>query len=835
MWIYGGMTDLQEKGDFWKWNLELEKWTKVKCKKGPGALHSHSAIKAFGFMFVFGGEREGQLKQDLWRYQFKSNVWEKIVVEGLMPNPRCRHTAIPNPTFEIDAWDNEDENCFSIKSKSSYTLSKSSSTKSAHMVPPKSISMCFGHPNETPHRRLSNTNSNNNNNNNNTHHRPASIKQHSKFRVRPMSLSICSKGSFSISDDEDDNNTNGHDGDQNENNGSSTRAKVQPIRRRSLREKISHSRLVRSISSSSYNKFHNQRASKSVLLECNSKESSLNSPDLEKLRILNPCEDMEDDDPVQCAGILSSPMRKSYSFDPVLEPEYNNSVRRRHPHDLARWGQKIRPRSEVLDGLVHMESLLENSEFDCNSTSTAMVEKLKRHSVSESLSYYSLCFPSPPFDRPSQLSKNGSNITGILKEGTCQPSNSQHCPNSKAIFEKNISTATTSMISDKSNYKMLSGSQRHPDISNSQRDHPSSPPDMISMKRIQSNSDSASTTSNESNTSSMRNDSNSHGNQVCSPSTIITTTTTTSTTIDHQKRNAEDNDQFIHFDEHFYKALNSPPADSSHTGVTSGYESSATLFTPSTEDAGLSHSFSHSSGYHSFSDDNPLEFQYPQQQQQQQQQQQYHTINTTNNNNLPGNSHVLSSFFVNHSNSVPRRSSSNCLPSNQSHQQQQTNSMPSSSNTTIVNNNNHHQAQPETSVSSTLSSSFDCKNMEIKQNIDRSTANPLPYSSSSIESNGVRFSKDLLRPRVRGERSALRNSGIRNSYNENNRLWQQINVIKEVVVPSSPATQKWTQSPGRSRMLQHHWQLCMYVFGGREQGSMGPIYRQPISVWKFYV
>lgn len=257
-----------------------------------------------------------------------------------------------------------------------------------------------------------------------------------------------------------------------------------------MREKISHSRLVRSISSSSYNKFHNQRASKSVLLECNSKESPLDSPggDLEKLRILNPCEDMEDDDPIQCATILSSPMRKSHSFDPVLEPEYNNSVRRRHPHEALRWGQKIRPRSEVLDGLVHLESLLENSEFDCNSTSTAMVEKLKRHSVSESLSYYSLCFPSPPFDRPSQLSKNGSNIPGILKEGTSQGSSSRNCPNSNLIFEKNISTttATASMIDDKSNYKMLSGSQRHPDFSNSHNHHqPNSPPDMISMKRIQ--------------------------------------------------------------------------------------------------------------------------------------------------------------------------------------------------------------------------------------------------------------------------------------------------------------------------------------------------------------
>ncbi|XP_022235928.1 uncharacterized protein LOC111083599 [Limulus polyphemus] len=47
---------------------------------------------------------------------------------------------------------------------------------------------------------------------------------------------------------------------------------------------------------------------------------------------------------------------------------------------------------------------------------------------------------------------------------------------------------------------------------------------------------------------------------------------------------------------------------------------------------------------------------------------------------------------------------------------------------------------------------------------------------------------------------------------------------------------KWsiTGSPGRSKVEQNNWELCMYVFGGRERG-VPIVTRQPITVWKFYV
>lgn len=94
-------------------------------------------------------------------------------------------------------------------------------------------------------------------------------------------------------------------------------------------------------------------------------------------------------------------------------------------------------------------------------------------------------------------------------------------------------------------------------------------------------------------------------------------------------------------------------------------------------------------------------------------------------------------------------------------------------------------------------------------------------------------------PRVR----SLDRTTSNNLKNENVRPanWQpQVNAIKEVVVPASPANRKWAanspiklQGRGRSK-TSYDWTLAMFVFGGREQG-VSSVYKSPISVWKLYV
>lgn len=64
------MTDLQERGDLWKWDLYKKTWSNIKTKLNPGPLHSHSCCKLPSTMIIFGGERNGEVCNDLWKFNF---------------------------------------------------------------------------------------------------------------------------------------------------------------------------------------------------------------------------------------------------------------------------------------------------------------------------------------------------------------------------------------------------------------------------------------------------------------------------------------------------------------------------------------------------------------------------------------------------------------------------------------------------------------------------------------------------------------------------------------------------------------------------------------------
>ena len=113
LWVFGGMTDLQERSDFWRFDFGKydthpkdivvrgmmhllfvlyiilsvciyilkyfpfyhyftvsRRWRPVKSKPGPGCLHSHCAVKFLSVMMLFGGEREGQTLNEMWRFHF---------------------------------------------------------------------------------------------------------------------------------------------------------------------------------------------------------------------------------------------------------------------------------------------------------------------------------------------------------------------------------------------------------------------------------------------------------------------------------------------------------------------------------------------------------------------------------------------------------------------------------------------------------------------------------------------------------------------------------------------------------------------------------------------
>ncbi|CAL1276516.1 unnamed protein product [Larinioides sclopetarius] len=211
MWIYGGLTDLQPRGDFWKWDFGAHRWSRIKTQRGPGELHSHSAVKGMAFMYVFGGERSGMATNELWRFHFVTETWERINAEGIIPPPRCRHVAVPNPTLynaetKLQAWGGGDPVSDKVPNRAN---------------PPKSISMCFG---QTPSVE-------------------PETKRYFKFRVHPVSR-FCSKNTSSDEDDDEEYNQS-----------------PAQVNLRTLRDKFHSSRLVRSISSGSYSILHNHQSS----------------------------------------------------------------------------------------------------------------------------------------------------------------------------------------------------------------------------------------------------------------------------------------------------------------------------------------------------------------------------------------------------------------------------------------------------------------------------------------------------------------------------------------------------------------------------------------------
>ena len=117
------------------------------------------------------------------------------------------------------------------------------------------------------------------------------------------------------------------------------------------------------------------------------------------------------------------------------------------------------------------------------------------------------------------------------------------------------------------------------------------------------------------------------------------------------------------------------------------------------------------------------------------------------------------------------------------------------------------------------------------QNQIAENGNPLPSLKISKDNRSRSWDRASNR-----REAYLSSKGNMNSSGENTKIsWQpNINVIKEVVVPGSPASRKWSYSPAKAKLQQHHWQLCMYIFGGKEQGISG-IYKQPMTVWKFYI
>ncbi len=366
-----------------------------------------------------------------------------------------------------------------------------------------------------------------------------------------------------------------------------------------------------------------------------------------------------------------SKMQKSISSNAVLESDSESSTTTPQHHCSTR------PLSEVIQTQSVAATPLED---DLNSQSW-----MKRRTVHESMSYYSLCFPSPP-----SHSKSGSE------------SSTTSIDNNNVGAQQNPNRFSTS------GFEAPLLSEFEEDLENG------------NIPQTEDNS--------------------------ISPDSGKENVTTT----------------LIELDDHNANITIASPIDG--RPKSSGYNSSLTLYTPSIESRGIPHSVSHSSGYHSFTDETMYE-------------------------------HRDFAGVLQQTAAVPRRMS----------------------------------GRHSKDINSLMElKSLNGKISEQIQSQVSENGNPLPT---------LRISKEN-RARSWDRASSRRERDLRGNLTPScdNRLsWQpNINVIKEVVVPGSPASRKWSYSPAKSKLHQHHWQLCMYIFGGKELGVTG-VYKQPMTIWKFYI
>lgn len=634
-------------------------------------------------------------------------MWEKVSTEGMTPNARCRHAAVSNPFLADEEGEQEE-------SSSGRVLVEVANNRKSLTKPTKSVSMCFGSATDSP-----------------AHVLPTKAIKYFKglAKVYPSKVTVTSVSA------QLDNSTSTFD----------PRTSAVSVRR-SLREKIAHSKLVRSISGSSYNMISHGVGPAGAGTETLKDE-------LERLVNVQPTPPMPRPSALSRLGHnledsssskeyhLRSKLQKSLSSDAVLESEGEGGtpVQGSSKVEYATVGPKgkgkvkARPKSELMAKSANSDSWGEDLDLMRVAEVPTAGDLLllacedvaldwpppdsvpsKRHTVHESMSYYSLCFPSPP---PGALSVSMSagaspSTPGDQPTPPLPPPPPSHrlsydgCPTlgSLADFEEEDGYQEDEMVCAQSPLKVNRRSAQ------------------VNFRLL---------------------------NKENRRETVIV-----------------DLDE-VTPDVHQCPPLTSVPRPRSHV-----FPSSLTLSTPGSEGPGLAHSVSHcSSGYHSFTDDTMYE-------------------------KTGGED---SSLNVSSHNPFGSNSSNPAHPG------------------VIFRRKNNRPPRNETGI--------ELKNLGQHRTL---------HEPSVAESNGNGIVVGPSRPaRARSwDRMSSRGSGPEVSKS----AWQPaINAIKEVVVPASPQTRKWSAySPSRTSARAHHWQLAMYVFGGREQG-VSSVNKQPISVWKLYV
>jgi hypothetical protein len=93
IYMFGGFDGSSELNDFWKYDIELNKWTQITPNVPPSRrFHQMVIDKTTNIIYIFGGFDGSSLLNDFWTHYTLGNAWAQITVTG--PSPRAAHRMV---------------------------------------------------------------------------------------------------------------------------------------------------------------------------------------------------------------------------------------------------------------------------------------------------------------------------------------------------------------------------------------------------------------------------------------------------------------------------------------------------------------------------------------------------------------------------------------------------------------------------------------------------------------------------------------------------------------------------------------------------------------------
>ncbi|XP_068103226.1 leucine-zipper-like transcriptional regulator 1 homolog [Hyperolius riggenbachi] len=79
MYLFGGLKNMDEQNDFWRFDFRRHNWSCIKTSSGPPKLVGHASLVHRECLWIIGGGLASRNPtSNLWKYNFTSKSWKKV-------------------------------------------------------------------------------------------------------------------------------------------------------------------------------------------------------------------------------------------------------------------------------------------------------------------------------------------------------------------------------------------------------------------------------------------------------------------------------------------------------------------------------------------------------------------------------------------------------------------------------------------------------------------------------------------------------------------------------------------------------------------------------------